>query len=299
MPVPTTETVNSRSAGLDTRAPHDILSILLDGQVAAVNAVADSLAKIEAAADSLARTVDAGGTIAYAAAGSSALMALADGLELPGTFGIPNDRVRIIVAGGTSSLSDLAGGIEDDTLQAARDVAAASIGADDCIICVSASGRTPYTLAALRAATRAGAATVAIANNAGAPLLAEAGIAIPLSTPPEVIGGSTRLGAATAQKAALNMISTLMAVRLGHVHDGHMVSLRADNDKLRGRALRMVCELGGCDEATSGRLLDQAGGSVKHAVLLASGVPNLERAGELLAHNSGNLRQALASTGRT
>ncbi|MEZ5812768.1 MAG: N-acetylmuramic acid 6-phosphate etherase [Rhizobiaceae bacterium] len=293
MPVSTTESVNSRSVGLDTLAPRNILSILLDGHIAAIGTVEKALAEVEAAAEAMARTVEADGTIAYAAAGSSALMAMADSLELPGTFGIPSDRVRIMIAGGVSSLSDLVGGTEDDAAQAARDVA--GIGPGDCIICVSASGRTPYTLAALRAASKAGAMTLAIANNPGAPLLDEAEIAILLSTPPEIVAGSTRLGAATAQKAALNMMSTLMAVRLGHIHDGHMINLRADNDKLRRRARRIVSELGGCDEDTSGRMLEQSGGSVKHAILLAIGVPDMDRAGELLAHNQGNLRRALAS----
>ena len=124
-------------------------------------------------------------------------------------------------------------GPEDDETQAARDVANAGIGKGDCLIALSASGTTPYAVAALKAAKAAGAATIGIANNEGAPLLGLADIAILLPTPPELIAGSTRMGAATAQKIALNMMSTLMAIHLGHVHDGYMVNLHADNMKLQ------------------------------------------------------------------
>ena len=294
----TTEGVESRSLGLDLQEPGSILALLLEGQSRALDAVSSAVPQIVEAADVMARCVSGGGSIAYAAAGSSALMALADGLELPGTFGLPTDKVKCLIAGGLSSLSDLVGSTEDDTQQGARDVAEAGLGGGDCLIAVSASGSTPYTLAALQAGAAAGAATIALANNAGAPLLEAADIAILLPTPPELISGSTRMGAATAQKAALNAMSTLMAVHLGHVHDGHMVNLRADNDKLNTRACRIVTAVGGCDDAESRQLLSRSNGSVKHAILMAAGASDFRSADELLHQHQGKLRSALASVAR-
>lgn len=295
MPMLRTETIDRKSVGLDAREPEAILSAILNSQIEALMTLEHSRAAIAEAAAVLADVVRGGGKIAYAAAGSSALMAMADGLELPGTFGLPNERVKILMAGGMMSLSDMLGGTEDDDLQGLRDVQSAGIGPDDCLIAVSASGSTPYTVAAMAQASRSRAKTIAIANNPDAPLLMSADIAILLATPPEIVGGSTRLGAATAQKAALNMMSTLMAVHLGHVYEGRMVNLRADNEKLRQRARRMVSEIGGCDEAVSQNLLGLTDGSVKHAILLAGGVPTFIQADELLKRHSGNLRTALAT----
>ena len=180
-----------------------------------------------------------GGRLAYAAAGSSGLMALADALELPGTYGIPRDRIAILIAGGDEALRTSGrrpGGRHRRRPRAPSPTPASARG--DCLIAVSASGSTPY--AVRRAATkraRRGAATIAIANNAGTPLLRPWPTSpILLATPPEVIAGSTRMGAGTAQKIALNMLSTLAAIHLGHVHDGYMVNLIADNIKLRDRA---------------------------------------------------------------
>ncbi|MGJ8572000.1 MAG: N-acetylmuramic acid 6-phosphate etherase [Hoeflea sp.] len=294
-----TETIDRKSVGLDAREPEAILSVILQSQVEALLSLDRSRTSIADAAAMLTGIVRGGGKIAYAAAGSSALMAMADGLELPGTFGLPSDRVKILLAGGLASLSDMLGGTEDDSLQGLSDVQSAGIGPNDCLIAVSASGSTPYTVAALVQASRSGAKTIAIANNPDAPLLKSADVAILLSTPPEIVGGSTRLGAATAQKAALNMMSTLMAIHLGHIYDGRMVNLRADNEKLRQRACRIVSEIGGCDDAASRRLLGSTGGSVKHAILLAGGIPSIAHADELLEKYSGNLRRALAEIDAT
>jgi N-acetylmuramic acid 6-phosphate etherase len=221
-------------------------------------------------------------------------MAIADALELPGTFGIPRDRIELLLAEGIDNLFSLPAAPEDDEAKAVRDVARAGIGKGDCLIALSASGTTPYAVAALSAAKAAGAATVGIANNDGAPLLMLADVAILLPTPPELIAGSTRLGAATAQKIALNMMSTLAAIRLGHVHDGYMVNLKADNRKLRARAARIVAAISGDSEAAAVSHLESSGGSVKTAVLLAAGAGDAAHAEHLLAANDQNLRRAMA-----
>src|SRR5690606_26975442 len=143
-------------------------------------------------------------------------------------------------------------------------------------------------------AKRRGAATIAIANNRGAPLLEKADAAILLETPPEVIAGSTRMGAGTAQKIALNMLSTLAAVHLGHVHNGYMVNLRADNAKLRARAAHIVMAISGCDQDRARSALDASGGEVKPAILLAAGAHDMNAAEELLDGSGRRLRPALS-----
>jgi len=289
-----TEQVHSRAKGLDLQSPETVLSLLADAQIDAATAVRAAIPAIAKAAASTADCLAKGGRLGYAGAGSSGLMAIADALELPGTYGIARDRIKILIAGGNAALSDLAGAPEDDIAQAALDVKNAGIGAGDCLIAISASGSTPYAVAALNAAKEAGAKTIAFANNAGAPMLALADIAVLLATPPEMIAGSTRMGAATAQKIALNMMSTLTAIHLGHVHDGYMVNLYADNIKLRGRAARIVAGIAGIGEAEAAAHLETTGGSVKSAVLMASGMAHRD-AERLLEQSNQNLRRALSS----
>lgn len=288
-----TERQNAKSVGLDSLPPSGILETLCRAQLEAAQAVEDACKAIETAALAVSKSLAAGGKLAYVGAGSSGLMAIADGLELAGTFGIPAERVVLMLAGVAPGLTRLEGGPEDDADLAVADVRAAKLSESDSAICVSASGSTPYTLAALQELKRLGVTTIAIANNSGAPMLTGADIAITLNTPPEVIAGSTRMGAATAQKIALNMLSTLMGVHLGHVHDGLMVNVVAENDKLRERAARMVSQIADCSADDAAGFLELAGGSVKLAVLLAQGAADLPSANGLLARSDGNLRTAL------
>lgn len=293
--VATTEKLDGTRATIDRLAPDDAVAALVEAQQRAAAAVSAAVTPIRLAAEQVATTIGAGGRVAYCGAGSSGLMALADALELPGTFGIARDRAVTLLAGGLASLSDLAGGYEDDFEAGAGDARAAGIEAGDCLIAVAASGRTPYALGAAEAAGAAGAAVVAITNNAGAPLLAMADIPILLETPPEPLAGSTRLGAGTAQKIALNAISTMAGVLLGHVHDGMMVNLRADNAKLRERAARIVGAIADVDEAEARTALEACGGLVKPAVLVASGAAGRDDAERRLGLAGQNLRAALGA----
>ena len=288
-----TEALHEHAGGLDQQPPVVVLGFLADAQVQAAEAVRGAIGSIADAAKIVAGTLGAGGRLAYAAAGSSGLMALADALELPGTYGIPRARIVVLFAGGAAALQDMAGAPEDDAAQAAREVADAGLGKGDCLIAVSASGSTPYAVGALEEAVRRGARTIAIANNAGSPLLECAEAPILLATPPELIAGSTRMGAGTAQKIALNMLSTLAAIHLGHVHDGYMVNLFADNIKLRGRAARIVTAIAGCDEQAALAALEKTGGQVKPAVLIAAGA-DAKTAEELLDGTGRRLRPALS-----
>ncbi|MRG56822.1 N-acetylmuramic acid 6-phosphate etherase [Phyllobacterium sp. SYP-B3895] len=298
MAVSRTEERNERAFGLDERSPEDVLQLLHEAQIEAAASVSQALGSIAEAATLAAHTLASGGRLAYAAAGSSGLMALADALEIPGTYGISPERIVILIAGGIASLGRLAGSYEDDTSQATADIAAAGLGAGDCLIAVSASGTTPYALAAIGAGKQRGMRVIAIANNPAVPLFDKADIAITLETPPEMVAGSTRMGAGTAQKIALNLLSTLMAIHLGHVHDGYMVNLTADNLKLRDRAAAIVAAVGGCERGDAVRLLEASGGSVKAAILLAAGAESPQKALEILESNQQRLRPSLSEIGR-
>ncbi|MGI3186086.1 N-acetylmuramic acid 6-phosphate etherase [Nioella aestuarii] len=293
MPQRKTEDLHTSARGLDMRPVEEIGAVLLSGQLDALRAVSGATAEIARGGQLMAQTVRAGQQLVYAAAGSSGLMAMADACELAGTFGLPPERTRILMAGGIPTSSAMPGDTEDDAQEAQN--AAAIIGKGDAVILLSASGRTPYPLTIAAIARDRGAHVICIANNPDTPLLELADVAICLPTPPEVISGSTRMGAGTAQKAALNMMSTIMGVALGHVHDGMMVNLYADNDKLRDRAARMVADIASVPHADAIEALAKAEGRVKPAVLLAMGAPNLTLAENLLTKADGRLRAAMAA----
>lgn len=289
-----TEMPHAQSKGLDLQSDEDLLGLLAAGQAAAAGSVASAIPAIARAAELAAASLRAGGRLIYAAAGSSGLMALADALELPGTYGIERNRIAVLLAGGAEALSDMRGGPEDDADAAIAALTALDPREQDCLIAVTASGHTPYPLAAVRVACAAGASTIGIANNQDAPLFDLVDAAIHLPTPPEVVAGSTRMGAGTAQKIALNMLSTLMATRLGHVFDGFMVNVVADNEKLRGRARRIVRSITGVDEKIATEALAITHGAVKPAILVAAGGIDAASALALLDSHDGHLRPALA-----
>jgi N-acetylmuramic acid 6-phosphate etherase len=290
-----TESSHPNAAGLDALPDEKALAILAAGQIEAAAAVTAAIPSIAEGARLCAETLRNGGKLIYAAAGSSGLMAMADALELPGTFGIAREQIVILLAGGVSSLSSMLGGPEDDGDAARAAVTEAGVTTGDCLIAVTASGSTPYALAAVAAARAAGAHTIGIANNRGAELLAQVEVAICLETPPEVVAGSTRMGAGTAQKIALNMLSTMMAIHLGHVHDGFMVNVVADNLKLQSRARRIVMAVAGVSADGADAALQQSAGSAKLAILIAFGAENRAAAEHLLTQHDGRLRSALES----
>ena len=236
----------------------------------------------------------AGGRLALAGAGTSGRLAVQDAVELMPTFGWPRERLCFLIAGGADALLSAIEGAEDDEDAAAAAVASESIGEDDALIAVSASGRTPYAIAAVRSARAAGALTVGIANNPDADLLAAADLPVLLDTGAESIAGSTRMKAGTAQKVALNMLSTLVMIRLGRVYDGRMVDVVATSDKLRRRSLEMVKDIARVDDVAAQSALSATNGHVKLAVLIAKGM-TAETGRTLLEANDGDLRAALGS----
>jgi N-acetylmuramic acid 6-phosphate etherase len=265
MIVPVTEQANDLYRGLDRWPSHRILSAIVAAQTQAVAAVGDAIGVLASAGESAAERMRQGGRLIYAGAGSSGLLAQLDALELPGTYGIEAERVPVLR---NAALLAIPPDAEDDADTARRSVGQLSVGPLDTLLAVSASGRTPYALAALNAAKERGALTIAMACNAGTPLLLAADHAVLLATPPEIVAGSTRMNAGTAQKCALNMLSTLISIRLGHVYDGMMVNVRAENDKLKRRATRMVAQACDLSEDAAAELLDAAGMDVKIAIVL-------------------------------
>lgn len=289
-----TEARHPHSAGLHALPGTVALSHLLDAQLSALATVRPAIPMIDQAATAAAQSLRAGGKLAYAGAGSSGLMALADALELAGTFGIPPDRTPILFAGGTEALLHMTGNVEDDPALAEADFHRAGLTQGDTLLCLSASGSTPYALVIADLARKHGLTVVGFANVAGSKLLEQSHISILLDTGPEVVNGSTRMGAATAQKVALNMLSVRMGCLLGHVHDGYMVNLVADNAKLTDRAARIVAGISGRDMETAKHALRRTGGAVKPAVLIATGA-SADQAEAELKNSGGALGPALAA----
>jgi N-acetylmuramic acid 6-phosphate etherase len=288
-----TERVSPRYRGLDAWPDEDVLEAFWEGQARAVAAVRPALPAIAAAARAIASRIEPDGRLVYAGAGSSGRQAALDGMELGATFGWPDERVLLLLAEGPVLEPGVArGGAEDDDQSGRTKVAELKLGASDVMIAVAASGTTRFTRAAAEEARRAGALVVALANNANAPLFEHADHAILLDSGVETISGSTRMNAGTAHKAVLGLLSSLVMTRLGHVYDGLMVSMRADNAKLRERALDIVAEITGCPREAAADALDASGGRIKAAALIASGAAPAQ-AEQLLGEARGNLRIAL------
>ena len=291
MPAAVTEARCEKSEGIDRLGSTQILQILLDGQIRAANSVASAIEPLCEGAKAMALAVRNGHKLVYVAAGSSGLQAMADGLEVTPTFGVPISQIRILRAGGLEDMSCPKGAMEDNSEVAAAD--AGIIKANDCVICLAASGNTIYPVTIMNIAKARGAVTIGISNNPDTALLRGSDIPVLLPTPPEVIAGSTRLGAGTAQKIALNMMSSLMGIQLGHVMDGLMVNVIANNNKLFRRAESIVMDIAGCSREVAGEKLQLADGAVKEAVLMARGVVSRNEARRRLEQADGNLRRTL------
>jgi N-acetylmuramic acid 6-phosphate etherase len=287
-----TERPSPRYSGIDVWEPADVLDAMIEGQFAAVAAVRAARPDLERAALAMEARLRHGGRLVYAGAGTSGRLAVQDGAELMPTFSWPEDRLLLLMAGGKDALLQSVEGAEDEVEHAARLVRRHSIGSEDVLIGVAASGTTPFTLSCLREAKGRGALTIGIANNHGTPLLEEADHPIWLDTGPEPIAGSTRMKAGTAQRIALNLLSSLLMILLGRVYDGLMVDVQAVNQKLKRRSEDMLLRISGRTRDEVREALAQAQGSVKLAVMLLRGCESGEAAA-LLDRAGGQLRAAL------
>lgn len=279
--LPRTECVDPRTLDLDTWPTLTALHALWEGQMAAVAAVRPALIAISAAAEAAASRLRRNGRLIYCGAGTSGRLGVLDGSELAPTFDWPPERMHFLLAGGPEALTRAIENAEDRSDVAEKDVAAASINDGDVLVAIAASGATPYALACSAQAKARGALTIGIANSPGAPLFDVCDHAILLDTGPEAIAGSTRMKAGTAQKVVLNLLSTQIMLLLGRVWRGQMVDMVARNEKLRRRALRMVCGLTGASEEQARTALVEAGGRAKLAILLLNGMSPDEAASRL------------------
>lgn len=292
---PITEQAAPDYRGIDTwDAPRILHAILQSQQIALANiqpVIPAMAVAAEAAAD---RLKNPAGRIIYIGAGTPARLAVQDAVELTPTFGWSDLRVAFVIAGGEQALTRAIEGAEDNPAAAIAQITALNVTPADVCIAISASGTTPFTVEGCRAARKAGALTISIYSNPGADLELAADHPVLTDSGPEPVAGSTRMNAGTAQAVALKMISTLVMIRLGHVYDGYMVDMQQNNDKLRRRAARMVCDITGCTENDADTALNAADGNVKLAVLVTTGL-SAEEGKALLGRSGQNLRTALQS----
>lgn len=288
-----TEDVDSRFIDLDAWSLASAMEAMWEGQLAAVAAVGRALPAITAATDAAKEALGDRGRLIYVGAGTSGRVAVQDGAELPPTFAWPPERLRFIIAGGESALIASVEGAEDDVADAVKQIDDVRLSPHDVVIAVAASGTTPFTVAALQQAGTYGIVTIGVANNPGTALLSSAKYPVLVDTGRELIAGSTRMKAGTAQKVVLNLISTGIMLRLGRVFRGMMVNMQTTNTKLKLRAELMVTQIAGCDQAQAAGALEQAGGDIKLATLMVLGYDKAEAEG-LLASHKGNLRRVFA-----
>lgn len=288
-----TERTRPDLADLDTRSTRDVVAVLAaaDAEVpAAVAAAGDAVA---AAVDLVVERMERGGRMVYVGAGTPGRLAVVDASELVPTFGTDPELVVAVMAGGPEAMSGAREGAEDDAGAGAADVRAQGVGPDDVVVGITASGRTPYVLGAVDAARAAGAGTVGVSSNPGAALSARVDVAVEVDTGPEVVAGSTRLKAGTAQKLVLNQLSTAVMVRRGRTFGNLMVDVRVTNAKLAERVRRMVAEATGADSDAVARAVADADGHAGTAVVALLGGVDAARARELLAAAGGRVRGAL------
>ena len=291
----TTEAGRADHADLDSRGSLDLVLLMNDEDATVAAVVRRAAAQVAAAVDAVSARMSSGGRLISVGAGTGGRLAVVDSVECEPTYGTLPGQVVAILAGGPDAMADAREGDEDDAEAGAADLNALRLTGADSVIVVSASGRTPYAIGAAGAARLAGALVVGVANTEGSPLADLADVAIELPTGPEVVAGSTRLKAGTAQKMVLNMLSTLVMVRQGHTFGNLMIDVRVDNEKLRQRAVRNVAQAAGLPYDEAERALAAAGGEAKVAVVAALAALSVDDARVRLTAAGGNARVAVAT----
>ncbi|MEV0622780.1 N-acetylmuramic acid 6-phosphate etherase [Nonomuraea sp. NPDC050404] len=294
LPELSTEQSDPRYSQIDRLPTERIARLMNQADAAVPAAVAVVIPAISAAIDAISDRMAEGGRLLYVGAGTSGRLAVLDASECPPTFGTDPSLVRGVIAGGPEALTRSVEGAEDDEEAGAAALKDLDVGPLDSVVGVSASGRAPFVLGALAEAAGRGALTVALSCNDDAPLSAAAEHAIEVVVGPEVVTGSTRLKAGTAQKLVLNMISTICMVKLGRTYGNKMIEMSAMNSKLAGRAQRIVSDITGADRETAGAALDAAGGQAKVAVLMIRHGLDADAARALLESHGERLSDALS-----
>ena len=288
-----TERPNPKSQDIDKLSTVDMITLINDEDAKVAQAVRRVIPQIAQATNMIASALENGGRLFYVGAGTSGRLGLLDALECVPTFGTQPDLVQALIAGGSEAMLRSVEGAEDDSDQAAIDLAVRDLRQSDIVCGLAASGRTPYVIGALRYASSVGANCIAIACNAGAPILELADVGIAVEVGPEVIAGSTRMKAGSAQKMILNMLSTGAMIKLGKVYGNLMVDVKVTNQKLAKRALDLVAQLTSKDEERAKALLDAAGNQVKTAVVMGKLKVTSVEASKLLQGANGHLRRVI------
>jgi N-acetylmuramic acid 6-phosphate etherase len=288
-----TEGRNPRSENLDQLPTLDVLALINDEDASVARVVRDAMPEIARAVDVIVPAMQKGGRLIYVGAGTSGRLGVLDAAECVPTFGLEPGVVIGLIAGGESALIRAAEGAEDRSEDGRGDLVAINLTGQDVVIGIAASGRTPYVLGAVNYAHEMGCVTVGIACNQPSILLDQTDIKIGLPTGPEVLTGSTRLKAGTAQKMTLNMISTAVMVKLGKVYGNRMIDLMVTNEKLADRACRIVSEIAGIPYDEAARLLDLTGKDVKLAIVVAVRHVTPDEARAMLAEAGDNLRSVI------
>ena len=291
-----TESPSLDHTRLDEYSIGDLVNAFADDQLVAVNAVRAARGQIAAAVSAAVPRLERGGRLIYVGAGTSGRLGLLDSVELYPTFSWPRERAIALLAGGQEAVYQAVEGAEDRTEQGVIDLNAIGPGPNDVVIALAAAGTTPYTLGAMRAARAAGTLTIGIANNPDAPLTREAEFGITLDTGSELISGSTRLKAGTAQKITLNTFSSAVMVRLNKVYGNLMVDLKPTNAKLVRRAIRLTMLATGCDEALAQKTLEGCRFQIKVAIVAIVKKVAIAEAEARLAMANGSVRRAMADS---
>ncbi len=292
-----TERRNPRSMMLDRMTTAEILEMINEEDASIAGAMRAALPQITAATELVVERIRRGGRVFYVGSGTSGRIGLLDALEWAPTFGTAPDLVQAVLAGGPKALAESASEAHEDAAElGTADLAARHVTGADVVIGITASGRTPYVIGALQAARKVGAATVALSCNPGTVIAELADVEIVVVVGPEVVTGSTRMKAGTAQKMVLNMISTASMVRLGKVYSNLMVDVRPINSKLRARAQRIVAQAAGISQEEAARVLGAAGNQVKAAIVMAVRGCDLPTALARLERAKGSVREAIEQT---
>ena len=290
---PATEARNARSMAIDRAGTEEILKIINAEDAGVALAVQQEIPRIAQALEALVERWEWGGRLFYVGAGTSGRLGVLDAAECPPTFGTAPERVQAVLAGGSAALARSVEGAEDSPEDGGRDLKARGLGADDVLVGIAASGRTPYVLGAVEYANRLGAATVGLSCSPGSALEQAARFPITPLVGPEVVAGSTRMKSGTAQKLVLNMLSTGLMIRTGYVLGNLMVNVQVRNNKLARRAEHIVRTVTGCGAAEAHAALTKAGQNVRLAILMRTHGLDTEEATRQLAHCGDNLRRAL------
>jgi len=296
--LPATEQRNRRSSGLDRKSTLGILRIIQREDASVAHAVARQLPAIARVVDAIAAAFRRGGRLIYVGAGSSGRMGYLDASECPPTFGVPRSRVQAIMAGGRRALTRAVEGAEDSAAAGAKEIASLSVGRNDAVVGIAATGTTRFVIGALREARKRKAYTIALTADRRSQLARIARMTIAPQTGPEVIAGSTRMKAGTAQKMVLNMLSTAAMVRTGRVYDNLMINVAMTNEKLRQRGVRIVAMATGRSASAALHAVRQAGHDLRIALVMLKSGTTAEIARKRLASAGGDIRKAIA-TGAT